>query len=278
MKYSLVFLFSLLVTGIQAQELFPYSEPASNMPAHSISIRHGVMLERGVHTGTKILQRHTPEIMFGVNRKWMLHAAASFSDMHQESFIFESARVYAKYRFLSEDGVHRHFRMAAFAAGSYSRNHLDHNELNLMGDQTGVQAGLIATQLLNRVAFSATGSVIEILNKDRWNKIFPQPYSWRALNYSLSAGYLLFPVVYRNYDQTNVNLYAELLGSRNLEWPSEKFFIDLAPSVQLIFKSTGKLNLGYRFQLTGDIYRLAEKSFMISYEHIFLNALRRKKK
>ncbi len=85
--------------------------------------------------------------MFGLNKNWMVHAAVSVSDMHEEKFIFESLRLYAKYRFLSIDDVHKHFRMAAFGAASYSRNHLDHNEINLMGDQSGVQAGLIATQL-----------------------------------------------------------------------------------------------------------------------------------
>ena len=260
-----------------AQELYPYTEPASNMPSRSVSVKYSVMTEKGVHTGNKILQRHSPEVMLGLNKNWMVHGAVSFSNMHQPGFTFESARMYAKYRFLSMDGVHKHFRMAAFSAGSYSRNHLDHNELNIMGDQSGVQAGLIATQLLNRTAISATGSYMEILDGDRWNKIYPQVHAFRAFHYSLSAGYLLFPIEYRDYDQTNVNLYAELLGSRNLDYPAEKYFIDMAPSIQFIFKSVGKLNIGYRFQLAGDIYRLSERSFMISYEHIFLNALRRKR-
>ncbi|WP_299512721.1 hypothetical protein [Mucilaginibacter sp.] len=33
-----------------------------------------------------------------------------------------------------------------------------------------------------------------------------------AVAYTLSAGYLLFPKVYQNYNQVNVNLYTELLG------------------------------------------------------------------
>ena len=62
-----------------------------------------------------------------------------------------------------------------------------------------------------------------------------------------------------------------------MDLSSERYYVDLAPSVQFIFKSTSKLNLGYRFQLAGDITRMAEKSFMISYEYIFLNALKKKK-
>ena len=132
-----------------AQELFPYTEPASNMPAKSMSLKLNAMFGNGVH-GDKIDQRYSPEVMFGLSKKWMLHAGLTFSNMYENFFYYESARVYAKYRFLSNDDVHKHFRMAAFATVAYSRNHLQHNELNLMGDHSGVQAGLIATQLWNK--------------------------------------------------------------------------------------------------------------------------------
>lgn len=217
--------------------------------------------------------------MFGLNKNWMVHLGANFSNMHQQSFNWEGARLYAKYRFLSNDDVHKHFRMAAFASGTYSRNHLDHNEINIqMGEQTGVQAGLIATQLWNRFAISATGSWNEVLDEERWDKLQPGMFAVRAVNYSLSAGYLLLPFEYTDYNQTNINLYAELLGSRNINFPQEKYYVDLAPSVQAIFNSTAKLNLGYRFQLSSDIYRLTKNSWMISFEYIFLNALRKKAK
>lgn len=277
MKKLLFILVAQLPVWLFAQELYPYAEPASNMPAKSFSLKNASMFERGVHSN-RILQRHMQEAMFGLNKEWMVHVGTTLSDMHSSAFKFESARIYAKYRFLSNDKVHQHFRMAAFGAASYSRNHLDHNEINLMGDQSGVQLGLIATQLWNKFAVSATGSWVEVLDKERNNKITPQQFAFRAAQYSLSAGYLLFPLEYSSYDQTNVNLYVELLGNRNINFPAEKYFVDLAPSVQFIFNSTSKLNIGHRFQLSGDIYRLANKSYMISYEHIFLNALKKKNK
>src|SRR5688572_32497110 len=196
--------------------------------------------------------------------------------MYENFYYYESARLYAKYRFFSKDEVHKHFRMAAFAAAAYSRNHLQHNELNLMGDHSGVQVGVIATQLWNKLAVSATISETEVFDKERWNKDLPQEYAFRSINYSLSAGYLVLPVEYKDYKQTNLNIYAELLGGRNLDWKYEKYYIDLAPSMQLIFNSTSKLNIGYRFQLNSDIYRNMTNSWMISYEHIFLNALKKK--
>lgn len=229
------------------------------------------MFMKGVHEN-KVSQRHMPEVMFGLNRNWMAHASLSFSDMHEGSFIWEGAKLYAKYRFLSNDDVHKHFRMAAFAAGSYSRNHLDHNELNLM-DQSGVEAGLIATQLWKKLAVSGTGAMMQVIDDLRGKEGYDQQYAFKAINYSLSAGYLVLPLEYTSYDQTNLNVYVEMLGSRNIDFP-EKYYVDLAPSIQLIFKSTSKLNLGYRFELASDIYRFSKGGFMISYEHIFLNALR----
>jgi hypothetical protein len=273
MKRFLPAILILVTFNTSSQELFPYTEPASNMPAKSMSLKMSAMLGKGVH-GNRLEQRYSPEVMFGINKKWMLHAGLTLSNMYESFFYYESARAYAKYRFLSIDDVHKHFRMAAFAMAAYSRNHLQHNELNLMGDHSGIQAGLIATQLWNKLAVSGTASLIEVLDEKRNDK--PQQYAFQSLNYSLSAGYLVLPGVYKDYDQTNLNIYVELLGGQNLDWEYEKYYLDLAPSLQLIFKSTSKLNLGYRFQLKSDIYRNMKNCWMISYEYIFLNALRKK--
>lgn len=275
MRFFLLPILLFSAAASDAQELFPYTEPASNMPAGSMSLKMGAMLGKGVH-GSGIDQRYSPEVMFGISKKWMVHATFTFSNMYEPFFYYESARVYGKYRFLSKDELHKHFRMAAFATAAYSRNHLQHNELNLMGDHSGVQFGVIATQLWNKLAVSGTASLIEVLDEERNDKTVPQQYAFESLNYSLSAGYLVLPLDYKDYKQTNLNIYAELLGGRNLDWEYEKYFLDLAPSMQLIFNSTGKLNLGYRFQLKSDIYRNMKNSWMISFEYIFLNALQRK--
>ena len=262
---------------LAAQELYPYSDPASNNPAKSISVKTAAMFSRSIHSGN-IMQRYMPEVMLGLDKKWMLRAGVNFSDMYNEKLIWEGARIYGKYRFLSKDQVHKHFRMATFGAATYSRKPLPYNELNMMGDQSGVQLGLIATQLWNKLAISGTGSYMEVLDNESRKNLYNEQYARRALNYTLSAGYLLFPLEYADYNQTNVNLYAELLGGRNLGFDEEKFYVDLAPSIQFIFKSTGKLNLGYRFELGSDIDRLSRRQFMVSYEHIFLNALDKKRK
>lgn len=278
MKKGLFFILILFTIKLNAQELYVFSEPASNMPGKSLSLKLGTMYGKGVHS-KRILQRYMPEVMFGLNKNWMVHTSATFSDMHQPAFIFESARLYAKWRFLSVDDLHKHFRLAAFGAATYSRNHLDHNEINLMGgDQSGVQAGLIATQLWNKLAVSGTVSLNEIIDKERRKKLSPEQYAFSSVNYSISVGYLVLPKEYTSYKQTNLNLYFEILGSRNLNWTEDKYYVDFAPAIQLIFNSNSKLNMGYRFQVAGDIYRLMDKSFSISFEHTFLNALKKKRK
>jgi len=261
---------------VVSQELYVFTEPASNMPTNSVSAKVSGMFANDNYS-KKTLQRYTPEVMVGLSKKWMVHAIGTFSNMHQNKLIFESARLYAKWRFLSLDDVHKHFRMAAFGAVSYSRNALNFNEINLSGDQSGAQIGLIATQLWNKLAISGSASLNEVLHKYRWDGNHSRQHVFETFNYSLSAGYLLLPLEYRDYNQTNVNLYMELLSGINLGRPQERAYTDLAPAIQFIFNSTDKLNVGYRFQISGDISRMANKSFMISFEHIFLNVLKKKK-
>ncbi len=90
--------------------------------------------------------------------------------------------------------------MVLFGAAGDSRNHLDHNEINLMmGEQSGLQGGRIATQLYNRFALSATGSWNEELSGDGWDKAYQRGrFSFQSIYYSLSAGFLLFPIEYKN--------------------------------------------------------------------------------
>jgi hypothetical protein len=144
------------------------------------------------HSG-RTLQRYTPEVMVGISKEWMAHGYVTISNMHQDKFIFESARLYTKWRFLSKDDVHKHFRMAAFGAASYSRNHLNFNEINLSGDQSGVEVGLIATQLWNKLAVSGSASLNEVIHEYRWDDAHRDQHAFEAIKYSLSAGYLVLP-------------------------------------------------------------------------------------
>lgn len=199
----------------------------------------------------------------------MIQASTTFSDMYSSGVRWESARLYAKYRFFSRDELHRHFRMAAFANTSYSRNDIVYDELSLQGDQSGVQGGVILTQLVNKLAVSSTLSYLYVTTPRP--KSFPELYPYQAFDYSLSAGYLLLPFQYTDYRQTNLNLYVELLGQQSLD--RDRYFVDLAPAIQFIFNSNAKLNIGYRMQLNSNMHRMAQNRFLIAFERTLLNAL-----
>ena len=255
---------------ITAQELYVYTEPASNMPAKSLSVKLTANLMGPQPWHNRFMQRYTPELMFGISKKIMIHTAVSFADMHTTNFRWESVYIYGKYRFLSKDDVHKHFRMAVFGEGSYSRSPFHNDEISLAGDKSGVQAGLIATHLHNKLAISAIISHTQVLDKSRYDKVIYAPSRiYQSLNYSLSAGYLLIPREYTDYKQLNINFYTELLGQQTLD--RKTYFVDLAPAFQFIFNSNFKVNIGYRFQLAGTSERMSDNSWLISLERTFLN-------
>jgi hypothetical protein len=268
---SILVLLVIYATG-NAQELFVYTEPASNMPAKSISAKIGAEFDKSLHHNYRVDQRYAPEIMFGVSKKWMLHLSGTFSNMYTQGIQWESVKIYAKYRFFSNDDVHKHFRMAVYGQVSHSQNPVYYDELNLNGDQSGVQAGVVATQLLNKLALSSTVSYLYVTSQRPKYNVDAYPY--QAFNYTASAGYLLFPFSYTNYNQVNMNLYTELLGQETLD--NRHYFVDLAPALQFIFNSNAKFDIGYRFELNGDMDRMAKNRLVTSFEYVFLNALKKK--
>jgi hypothetical protein len=269
---TLAFIVSII--RVNAQELFVFSEPASNMPAKSISAKIGFRSPVSKYNNY-FKQRYTPEIMFGLSKNWMVHLSGTFSDFYWPTVKPESIKGYTKFRFYSNDDVHRHFRMAAFAEGSYSKSPFYYGDINADGDNSGVQAGLIATQLVNKLAVSGTTSVIRVFaNKDEHAGHLG--HSITALYYSLSTGYLIFPKTYTDYKQVNLNLYFELLGMKGFE--SGDYMLDAAPALQLIFNSNFKINAGVRLQVLGHMLRVGETNYTLSVERTFLGALKKKKK
>src|SRR5688500_554075 len=118
---------SLLVGGMlflltaKGQELYVFTEPASNMPYHCFSVKVTEKFAKHPHSDI-YMQRYTPEVMFGLNKKWMVHFASTFSDMYTNNLRWESARTYVKYRFLTIDEVNKNFSMATFEEYIYSSN------------------------------------------------------------------------------------------------------------------------------------------------------------
>jgi len=265
-----------------AQELYVNTEPASNMPANSLGIRLTNKFFNMEHSGD-VGMRFEPEVMWGVNKKLMLHVQGYASNMMQSSLRVEGGSIYAKYRFLSLDQQHAHFRMAAYvrgavidnpyypvmSAGAHAMRPYDNKELDLEGATSGVNGGIIATQLLHKLALSTTLGYSRYMNNIKDN--IPETFSRNAVNYSLSAGYLVLPVKYKNFQQTNLNLYVELLGKTNTDAEGRGSYLDIAPAIQFIFNSTTRLDLSYRAELAGSMPRNTFNSFLIRVEHNIFN-------
>ena len=274
MRNYLLLICLLALIDAKAQELYVFTEPASNMPSHSVSIKLNDRFVTNDNLDRGFSHRFMPELMIGFTKNLMVHLGFTLSNMHTPALQYESLNFYAKYRFYSQDEIHEHFRMAAFVRGSASQAPFHYDEVNIMGDKSGLEGGLIATMLKNKFALSATVSHTQVLHKSRNDKVIYVPERfYQSMNYSLSGGLLVFPREYTDYKQTNLNLYTEILAQQLFD--TRRYYIDIAPAFQLIFNSNAKLNVGYRFQLGSNMSRMANNSWLISFERTFLNALKK---
>ncbi|RYG12181.1 MAG: hypothetical protein EOO07_19455 [Chitinophagaceae bacterium] len=263
-----------------AQELYVFTEPASNMPAKSIGVR---LTNEGMFQPT-FTNRTLAELMVGLNKNFMFHLQGFMSDMDGK-YRVEGGSIYAKYRFLSLDEAQSHLRAAAFARVSTSNRKFPSNDINLEGDNSGWRGGIVVTQLIHKLALSATVGYSSTFDKNDARTDFnpmTMLHSTAAhnvyqpdemINYSLSSGYLLLPFVYKNYNQPNFNLYVELLGKTN---PANgNSYLDIAPAVQLILNSRTRIDLGYRFQAAGNMpNRYLKNMYLARVEFNFFNALK----
>jgi hypothetical protein len=251
-----------------SQELYVFTEPASNMPTKSIGAR---LTNEGMFNNPGFVSRTIPEVMFGFNKNLMGHAQAFLSDMDGK-YRLEGGSLYAKYRFLSLDEAQSHFRASAFGRISTSKRPTYTRDINLEGDNSGLQGGLIFTQLLHKLALSATLGYAHAF-KDYDKQVIGMPRPNNMISYSLSSGYLVLPFVYKNYKDPNFNVYFEMLGKTD---PSTgQSYLDLAPAIQVVLNSTTRIDLGYRFQATGNIAnRYTKNMYLLRAEFNFFNALK----
>jgi hypothetical protein len=266
MKKMLFVLFAFSNIQLAAQELFVFTEPASNMPAKSLGFRD---MNAFMYEGDGKLNYHNmPELMWGINKKWMVHVQGFISNRQEGGFQVEGGSFYAKYRFLSKDDIQSHFRMAAYGRYSFNRADIHQQEIETMGHNSGYELGLIGTQLLHKVAISSSVSYEKAMD-NKPNYKFPVTESNDAMNYTFSVGKLMLPKVYKSYNQTNMNLMVEFLGQRLNG--NGKSYLDIAPSVQFIINSQARVDIGYRQQLYSTMSRTAPNGFVLKLEYTFFN-------
>jgi hypothetical protein len=272
---SLLLFLQLASFAALAQELYVFTEPASVMPARSLTVRSRTHMMGENVMYDRFTFRNGLQLIAGLSGRWTMKVGGSWGNMMTYAVKPESIGFYSRYRFLYNDDVHRHFRLAAYVEGAYTAAPFDHDEVSLMGDKSGVEAGIIATRLTQRLALSVTGSHTQVLHYSRKNAaLFDPARTFQTMQLSLSGGYLVFPREYKDYRQTNLNLYAELLGQRSLD--NNRYYVDMAPALQLIFASRTKLNLGYRFQLGGTMNRMAQRSWLLSLESTWLGFFKKR--
>ncbi|MGA9637583.1 hypothetical protein, partial [Flavobacterium sp.] len=252
-------------TATQAQELFVMTEPASNMPTGSIGFRlNQSAYKRVVNSGYNYFLM--PELMWGANKNLMIHTSLFVSN-RTNNLETEGGSIYAKYRFFSVDDVHSHFRMAGFGRYSINNTQISQEAIDIMRHNSGYEMGLIATQLLGKMAISSSLSFEKALNNKKHD--FPASQSDNATNYTLSFGKLMYPKKYTNFKQTNINVMLELIGQTLNE--NGKSYLDVAPSVQFIIHSQARIDIGYKTQLLSSMNRLSPNGAFLNFEYTFFN-------
>jgi hypothetical protein len=174
-------------------------------------------------------------------------------------YAFEGINLYGKWRFYSNDGPHKHFRLALYGETAYNRSvHIDAFP-TLLGDQSGIGGGMIATKLHNKFAVSLTGGVTKFFRHTDITQDTVKFTPGNGLLLNISVGYLIFPKTYTSYRNLNINLYLES-SFRNYQTPviyrnnvvlnSDQFAylkagssIYLYPAVQFIINSKTRIDL-----------------------------------
>ena len=289
------------INGAQAQELFLMTEPASTMPKQVLGIRAFNQSYEEVNNKFRTLAGL--RLMYGLSPKLSVYLSATASNHHSKylppdfpdhntpqvgvplPMRLNGVNLYAKYRVLSRDGENSHLRIAAYGEAAYLDVAHDEAEPNLLDDTKGIGAGFITTYLKKHFAVSFTGGFIlpgtyhgETPDQLAGLPSVPTKVVYgRALNYSLSFGYLLLPRTYKSYRQTNVNLYVELIGKSyeaakiffdNLSNPGTPYevtgsgtaalraghYIEAHPGIQAIFGSNLRVDFSVGFPLLNKSY------------------------
>ena len=276
MKYLIfIFLLGFLPDRSSAQELFINTEPASNMPNQSYGFVVGA---ESFSSGGSIFTRTDLGFMYEVTGSLMTSAMLHASNYYG-SYGFNNFDAYAKYRIYTDDGFKQHFRIAAYAQGAIGVQRNTFADVELEGGNRGLATGLIFTLLQNRFAISSTIGIITLVPE-----LNAAPgISFQAVrnyNYSLSAGFLVYPSHYESYHDLNFNLYAELLGKYitydqvetsmpGMIMTNHGSVLDLAIGPQLIINSISRVDLSIRSRLISGVAGFPKPCVLLRFQQMF---------
>lgn len=263
MKNFILFFFLFIGNIALSQELYINTEPASLIPKGTKVVRlhhHTIFLNEINEPGSVNLARLLiPSISYGISKKIMISASFQFSNNPfnpTPNFGFNGFKIYSKQRLISTDKKKYHTRVSSFIKyANHGKWNLPNykfiiNNYNLDFQDTGVEVGLIATQLVNKLAISVT-SGFGIISNTTADGAYDDK-NFNSIHNSISAGYLLFPRKYKSYKQTNFNIYLEYLTStilsKNYPFRYNKFMSTFAPGIQFIIMSRSRLDFSYKIR------------------------------
>ena len=319
-----VVVFICSVCNLLAQELFPHNEPASSIPKGVFGARAFVesFQERNVWRNMGAIR-----LMYGLTPKLSVMATGTSSNHHgkklpqdlvthihigSQTIYYTNAiqkgvpydyringiNLYAKYRFLTIDGQNKHLRAAAYAEYAYITSAHDEAEPNLTDDNKGYGGGLIVTWLKNRFAASVTTGVIipGSYSETQYTPSLSIPsthielFYGRAIKCNLSLGYLVSPKEYRDYNQTNWNVYFEFQGktwesakvlqdgvSIDIQTPALKsgYYVEVHPCIQKIIDSNLRIDFSVGFPLINKSYVHFYPLYLIGIQRYFYPRVKR---
>jgi hypothetical protein len=299
----------LLPIGIAAQELFPNAEPASNVPKGVLRLKLSNEIFKEI---SQLRLQQGYSFIYGFSSKLSLEQAINFSNHHSLSlpynfiyynpdikgyqtngyiqgqphpYWFENYTAELKFRFFNSDGYQEHFRMAAYLQVAGGNEPHPEAEPDLMGDNSGASAGIIATYLKHRFAASLTVGYIVPVKFQQVDSNIMINYA-NAVNYSFSFGYLLLPRTYHSFKQVNMNLYMEFTGeaygavsitknnervfSGNVPSLAKSSYLEARPGLQFIFASNTILSISPAFPLINRSYTNTYPVYYLYLQHDFL--------
>lgn len=300
-------LLSVSTFTASSQELYPNSEPASIVPKNAIGVR---LMNEAYNNSGNLRMWNGTMLMYGVSAKFMVSAMVTGSNHHgkelgvtfikndaeqnvhlnpapastQYAYLAESAGLGFRYRFVNIDADHQHFRMALYSNGTYANRPHDEAEVTAMGDNKGISGGIISTVLVNKLAISLTTGAIKPFSYRERARDLELRYG-NAYNYSLSFGYLLYPRRYKNFDQTNINLYAEFLGKTYsalsvYQGPNRvsdrghadlmgRSYLEFRPAIQFIVKSNLRIDVATALPIMGKSYIRKYPAYQLNIQYYF---------
>lgn len=268
MKSYFTLLIILLTQNIWSQELFVVTDPASNIPTNVISVN--LMNSIFVENTTGINYHLMPEISYGIDKNLMVRSSFFLSNRNNHLYL-EGGNIMGKYRFLSIDDIHSHFRMAAYGRYSMNRADIHQEQIEIIGHNSGFETGLIATKLKNKLAISSSLS-FEYATDNKPNYIFPKDMGNNAMNYTLSFGRLMYPKNYNNFKQTNINLMVEFIGQTINK--NNKTYVDIVSAIQFIFNSQARIDLAYRREIVSSMLRIALNGVYLNLYYTFFTLVK----